>query len=208
MARMTNSFEYNGVLITRFGHASFLLEHGDERIYIDNFVLPDRPPEMRATIIVHTHGHYDHCADSGKIADDRTVYAGICKHARDIIGNRLKIRDVQIEFTEAYNPNLPYHPKGSGCGVIITLGEVRIYHAGDTGLIPEMRDVKCDVALLPIGGKVTMDEKEAAEAVAEIGPKIVIPMHYDFLPQTKADAGYFKKLVDEKSPRARVVILE
>lgn len=203
---MSKTFVYKDVAITWFGHASFLIEHDQEAIYIDNYVLPDKV-ERKATIIIHTHEHYDHCADVSKIADSITVYAGMCgKHARDLIGNKLKIRNVQIEFVEAYNPSKPFHPKNFGCGVIITIGGIRIYHAGDTDLIPEMKDYRCDVALLPIGGTYTMNEKEAAEAVKIINPKVVIPMHYNYLPQTKADPEFFRKLVEGNS-HTKVVIL-
>ncbi len=203
---MARTFEYLGIRITWFGHASFLVEDDDEAVYIDNYALP-QDVERRATIIVHTHGHYDHCAESGKIADERTIYAGMCRHAHDLIGNKLKIRNVQIEFVEAYNPAKPFHPRGSGCGVIITIGGVRVYHAGDTDFIREMGEYRCDVALLPIGGTFTMDEKEALSAVKAITPKIAIPMHYDFIPQTRADTNYFKKLVEQNAPNTRVVVL-
>jgi L-ascorbate metabolism protein UlaG (beta-lactamase superfamily) len=206
VAGMAKTFTYQGVTITWFGHASFLLENGNEAIYIDNYALPDRV-EQRATIIVHTHGHYDHCADCGKIADTKTVYAGMCRHARDLVGNRLKIRDVKIEFVEAYNISKPFHPKGNGCGVVITLGGLRIYHAGDTDFIPEMAGLNCDVALLPIGGTYTMNEKEAADAVKAINPKVAIPMHYDYIPQTRADPSYFKKLVEGNFSNTKVVVM-
>lgn len=203
---MGKSFLYEGVKITWFGHASFLIEHGGEAIYIDNYALPDKI-EKKATIIIHTHKHYDHCAESARIADPKTVYAGMCSHAHDFIGDRLKIRDVEIEFVDAYNSAKPFHPKNSGCGVIISIGGVRIYHAGDTDFIMEMQRFKCDVALLPIGGTYTMDEKEAAEAVKAIGPKIAVPMHYDYVQGTRADANYFKKLAEQLSPRTSVLVL-
>ncbi len=203
---MAKTFNYQGVAITWFGHSSFLLEHGEEAIYIDDYAA--RGTERKASIIIHTHSHYDHCASTPMLADSKTVYAGMCgKHARDLIGNRLKIRGVQIEFVEAYNITKPFHPKGTGCGVIITLGGVRIYHAGDTDFIPEMAQVRCDVALLPIGGHYTMDEKEAADAVKAITPKVAIPMHYDYISNTKADAGYFKKLVESNFSNTKIVIL-
>lgn len=203
---MGRAFEYNGVSITWFGHSSFLIEQGREAIYVDNYALPDRV-EKKATIIVHTHGHYDHCADCGKIADEKTVYAGMCRHAHDLIGNKLRIRDVQVEFVDAYTPTKPYHPKNAGCGVLITLGGVRIYHAGDTDVVPEMERIRCDIALLPIGGTFTMNEKEAADAVKIINPKVVIPMHYDYIPQTRADPNYFRKLVESNFSNTKVVVL-
>ncbi|MFA5077543.1 MAG: MBL fold metallo-hydrolase [Candidatus Micrarchaeia archaeon] len=204
---MANSFEYQGVRITWFGHSSFLIEYGPESVYVDNYVLPSII-EKKATIVIHTHGHYDHCADCAKIADAKTVYAGMCRHARDLIGNTLKIRDVKIEFVDAYNNGKPFHHKNSGCGVVLDLGGTRIYHAGDTDFIAEMRRYRCDVALLPIGGTATMDEKEAVEAVKVLGPKIAIPMHYNYVPMTKADPTFFRKLVEQNAPRTRVVVLD
>lgn len=204
---MANSFMYEGVKITRFGHASFLLEYGNEAIYIDNYILPEQV-EKKATIIIHTHGHYDHCADTSKISDNKTAFAGMCKHAHDLVGNKLKIRDVQIEFVEAYNNAKPFHPKNKGCGVIVNLGGVRIYHTGDTDFILEMQRYRCDVVLIPIGGTYTMNEKEAAEAVKAISPKIAIPMHYDYVPGTRADPNFFRKLVETAAPGTRVVILQ
>ena len=202
---MADTFTYGGVMIRWLGHSSFLIECGEEAIFIDEYRLPENYIKP-ATIIVHTHGHYDHCVDS-KAANNNAVYVGRCRHANDFIGDAKKIREVKIDIVEAYNPAKPFHPKGAGCGVIISIGGIRIYHAGDTDFIPEMHSYKCDVALLPIGGKFTMDEKEAVEAVKAISPKIAIPMHYGSTPMTKADPEFFRKLVEQTAPRTKVVVL-
>lgn len=208
VSAMGKTFEYNGVKLTRFGHSSFLIEHGNEAIYIDNYALPEKI-EKKATIIIHTHNHYDHCADVSRIADAKTAYAGGCgKHAHDHPGKKLKIRDVQLEFVSNYNITKPFHPKGVVSGVIITINGVRIYHAGDTDFIPEMKDRRCDIALLPIGGHFTMDAKEAADAVKAINPKVAIPMHYNYIPMTNADPQVFKGLVEGNFSNTKVVILE
>lgn len=204
---MAGGFGYNGVVLNWFGHSSFLLEHGNETVYIDNYIVPDKFEKI-ANVIVHTHGHFDHCVENPRLVDKDTVYLGMCKHAHNLIGNKLKIRGMGFEFVEAYNMGKPFHPKGFGCGVIITINGVRIYHAGDSDLIPEMDQYKCDIALLPIGGNYTMNEKDAVAAVGLINPKIVIPMHYGSVPNTRADAYYFKKLVEEKEPRTKVVLLD
>ena len=73
---------------------------------------------------------------------------------------------------------MPVHPKGSGAGYVITVNGKTIYHAGDTDFIPEMRELgEIFLALLPCGGKYTMDSPDAVEAALAINPKIMIPMH-------------------------------
>ena len=71
----------------------------------------------------------------------------------------------------------------------------RVYFAGDTDFIPEMKSITCDIALLPISGTYVMTAEEAAEAVSAIKPKIVVPMHYASIVGTEGDAQRFKSLV-------------
>jgi L-ascorbate metabolism protein UlaG (beta-lactamase superfamily) len=115
------------------------------------------------------------------------------------IGGKEKAGGVVIESVHAYNIAKPYHPKGEGMGYIVRFKGGSVYFAGDTDAIPEMKNCKCDIALLPIGGKYTMDPKEAAEAVAMIMPKIAIPMHYNYLDETRANPEEFKAAVAEKT---------
>jgi len=209
-----SSFEYKDLKITWFNHASFLIEWRGERIFIDPFVLPEQDTgsgthePKPATVIIHTHDHYDHCVETPELMTPDTELLGHCKHGQNQAGDKLKIRDIGIEFVPAYNPEKRFHPKGSGTGVILSLGETRIYHAGDTELIPEMKNIKCDIALLPIGGTYTMDIKQASQAVEMIRPKIAVPMHYNYIEGTLADPHEFEKLVQGKAPESRVVILK
>ncbi|MEM4214665.1 MAG: MBL fold metallo-hydrolase, partial [Candidatus Methanomethylicaceae archaeon] len=99
-------------------------------------------------------------------------------------GESLKIGDLEVMAVHAYNvkrfrsPGVPFHPKGFGVGYVLTIDGKSIYHAGDTDLIPEMKELKrVDVAILPTGDTYTMDNSEAAEATLTIKPKIAIPMH-------------------------------
>ncbi len=93
-------------------------------------------------------------------------------------GEQVTVGDVAVESVPAYNVNKAYHPKEAGyLGFIVTIGGERLYFAGDTDHIPEMAGIECDVALLPIGGTYTMDIEEAAEAAAEIGARVTVPMH-------------------------------
>jgi L-ascorbate metabolism protein UlaG (beta-lactamase superfamily) len=70
----------------------------------------------------------------------------------------------------------------------------RIYYGGDTDLIPEMKDVKADIVILPVGGTYTMTAEEAARAADLIQPKTAIPIHYDDIVGSAADAKKFKEL--------------
>ena len=87
-------------------------------------------------------------------------------------------------------------------GYVIKLGQVSIYHSGDTDLIPEMKELGAegiDIALLPVGGTYTMNAEEASEAVKVINPKIAVPMHYGTIVGSLKDAQRFKEIVGEKA---------
>lgn len=214
-----NTTVFAGVRITLFGHASVCLEFGGKYIYVDPYVI-ERGAKP-ADLILHTHSHPDHCAPAPSITTTNTLLIGKgCKHpGRPVqIGEKFSSVGAAIEVVDAYNVNKPFHPRGFGAGYIITFAAapgspaaarppVRIYIAGDTDFIPEMSHFKCDVALLPIGGHYTMDANEAAQAVAAIKPKIVIPYHYNYLSETKADAAAFKQAVDALQTGADVRIL-
>lgn len=81
-------------------------------------------------------------------------------------------------------------------GYIVTLNGKRIYHAGDTDEIPEMAQIKCDIALLPVSGTYVMTAAEAAQAANTLKPALAIPMHYGDadVVGTRQDAEEFKRL--------------
>jgi L-ascorbate metabolism protein UlaG (beta-lactamase superfamily) len=116
------------------------------------------------------------------------------------IGEEEKLEGLTVKTVPAYNIDKPFHPRGSGAGYIIEIDGVKIYHAGDTDFIPEMKEIEVDVALIPVGGKYTMDLEQAKEALEAIKADKVIPMHYGALPETQADV--------EKLKSAKVVALE
>jgi L-ascorbate metabolism protein UlaG (beta-lactamase superfamily) len=91
-------------------------------------------------------------------------------------------------------------------GYIVEIDGVKVYHAGDTERIPEMKNIDCDIALLPLGQTYTMNSvEEAAEAALDTGAEVAIPIHYGMYEGTKEDAEKFKELLDGKM---KVVILE
>jgi L-ascorbate metabolism protein UlaG (beta-lactamase superfamily) len=173
----------------------------------------------QADLILVTHGHGDHF-DPKLIKKIRKLGSPIIAppNIKESLGSmvwdlgagqHMQISDgPHIRAVEAYNlkrfrPNgEPFHPKGFGVGYIITIDGKRIYHAGDTDLIPEMEFIEnIDVALLPSGDTYTMDITEAAEAAIQMNPQIAIPMHLK-----SANPADFKAKVEEGSS-TKVVIL-
>lgn len=187
--------------ITWLGHASFKV--GDDRVvYIDPWKLGRAEP---ADMILVTHSHPDHCSpeDVAKLQKEGTVIITVAdcadKFRGDVHilkpGDSLKIDEVTIEAVPAYNTDKPNHPKAAGwVGFIIEMGGSRIYYAGDTDMIPEMDEIKADIALLPVGGTYTMTAEEAAQAAERINPQVAIPMHYGEIVGSRADAEKFKRL--------------
>jgi len=214
-------YTYQDVEISWLGHAAFLLKHSGKLIYIDPYKIRSKGA---ADVILVTHEHFDHLSlddlrkivkrDTDVVAPEscgtqlKGLGAGIIKLVKP--RDRVRVRGIDIETIPAYNltkfraPGIPYHPKeAGGVGYILNLNGVRIYHAGDTDFIPEMRELKVDVALIPVSGTYVMTAEEAAEAVNTFKPKIAIPMHYGSIVGSKKDAERFKELAE-----VEVVILE
>ncbi len=180
------------------GHDGFRID-SSKVIYIDPYQMKSTIP---ADIILVSHDHFDHCssedilkiqAKGTSIITDKAS-AGKLTGAVRIVkpGDRLTVQGIEIEIVPAYNTNKQFHPKSDGkLGFIITVDGVRIYHAGDTDFIPEMKNIKADIALLPVSGTYVMTADEAVEAALAIKPKIAIPMHYGAIVGTQSDAKCF-----------------
>jgi len=186
------------------GHASFKISGRDRIIYIDPWHL--RGGEL-ADIILITHDHYDHCSpdDLKLISKGNTVVLApeVC---REQLGNAMRaieprdqisVGGVEIEAIPAYNIDKEYHPKEKGyLGFVVAVDGRKIYHAGDTDVIPEMEEVQADVALLPVGGKFTMDAAQAARAAHTIKPEVSVPMHWGSIIGSIEDAHAFEELCE------------
>jgi L-ascorbate metabolism protein UlaG (beta-lactamase superfamily) len=179
------------IKITWLGHASVKVEHGPKIIYID----PWNVQGPKADIILITHSHFDHYSDDEikNLSSADTIIVGPedVPLAKNKIGpgKSVTVKDMVIEAVPAYNVDKQFHPKENNwVGYILTIGGKRIYHAGDTDRIPEMKELKVDVACLPVGGTFTMDAASAIQAVNDIKPGHVIPIHYGAVAGSKKDA--------------------
>ena len=206
-------YTHKGVKITWLGHDGFRIQDG-QTIYIDPFQIGGSPP--KADVVLVSHEHFDHLSldDLKKVVGPNTViiahkqsHGELSKlKAKDVKlvkpGDTVKVGKLEVEAVPAYNvnkfrePGKVFHPKEDGkLGFVLTVNGVRIYHAGDTDHIPEMKSIRTEVALLPVSGTYVMTAQEAAEAVKTINPKVVIPMHFGTIVGERNDAETFKKLV-------------
>ena len=181
-------------------------------VYVDPFQMKESPKD--ADFILITHDHYDHFSpeDIGKAAGEDTVMVvpenmkDKAKEAEGFVkrtvtvkpGISAEIDDLKLETVPAYNIKKPFHPESAGwVGYILKDGGKRIYIAGDTDATKEAKAVKCDIALVPIGGTYTMDAKTAAELVNELHPETAIPVHYGTIVGKPSDGEVFAKHVKE-----------
>jgi L-ascorbate metabolism protein UlaG (beta-lactamase superfamily) len=190
------------------GHDSFRIDGEDRVIYIDPYKIAGG---AKADIILITHDHSDHASpeDVAKILKNDTMIvapsAAAAKFSSKVHvvkpSDNMDVRGISIEAVPAYNinkfrsPGVPFHPRESGyVGYIVTVKGIRIYHAGDTDAIQEMKSISCDVALLPVSGIYVMTAEEAATAAAMIHTRIAIPMHVGKGIGQLEDAQRFKSL--------------
>ncbi|MCX8178681.1 MAG: MBL fold metallo-hydrolase [Candidatus Aenigmarchaeota archaeon] len=203
-------FEYKGVKLHWLGHDCFRIE-GSKTLIIDPFKIE----RQEVDIVLVTHDHFDHCSveDIKKIEYKTLIASVACKQLKAKFvkpGDVVDVDNVKIKAVPAYNidkfrsPGQVFHPKQlNHVGFVIEIDNVSIYHAGDTDFIPEMKDVKADIALLPVSGTYVMTAEEATKAVEVIRPEIAIPMHFGSIVGSKQDAEKFKKLA-----KSKVVMLE
>jgi L-ascorbate metabolism protein UlaG (beta-lactamase superfamily) len=203
------------------GHSGFRIKADGATIYIDPYRTSGGP---RADLILITHGHYDHFSpqDIERISDDRTWLVAPAVVAERVGGQVISVapgeavepglvRGVEIAAVAAYNTSkrdasgAVFHPREAGwVGYELNVRGERLYHSGDTDVIPEMdRVTGVDVALLPVSGVYVMTAGEAAEAARRIQPGVAVPMHWGEHIGSYEDARAFA----EKAP-VEVRILE
>jgi|SRR5436190_5279521 len=214
------------------GQACFEISDGGTRVLTDPFLKPNNPAspasadELDPNVIVLSHGHADHLADAVDIAKRTGAQCialvelanwlgeqGVENTSDPNLGGTVEFDGGWVKLVQAFHTNET--PDGTAigqcAGMVINVGGVTVYHAGDTCLFGDMqliaRGTPIDVALLPIGGHYTMDRHDAAIAAELVGAKTVIPMHYNTFPPIEADAEAFKSDVESNTGSA-VVILE
>ena len=186
---------------------------GERVIYVDPLEIAGEKHD--ADFIFVTHDHYDHFSpeDIRKAAKPDSILivpekmAGKAQEVSDAVGrietvkpavNR-DINGLEFETIPAYNLLKPFHQRSAEwVGYVLMTGGKRIYIAGDTDATKEAKAVKCDIAIVPIGGTYTMDAKKAAELVNTIRPDIAVPVHYGSIVGKPSDGDVFAENV--KSP--------
>ena len=182
----------------------------DKIIYFDPFKIEDECHD--ADIIFITHSHYDHfdIESINKIKNDNTIV--VCPKSMENEINEIKFNEyrylnpneettllgINIKTIPSYNNNKEFHPRiNNWLGYIINYNDITYYIAGDTDKTKDNEMVKCDIALIPIGGHYTMDVNEAVELLKIIKPKIVIPTHYGSIVGSSTDGIKFQEKLKE-----------
>ena len=176
-------------------------------IYVDPFRIEEESHD--ADLVFITHDHYDHfdreSLDKIMKSDSYIIVPRCMKDlVKDFanvllvdVNNSYNILNLSFRTVPSYNVNKSFHPKSKGyVGYIFNIEGEIIYISGDTDALSENKNIKCDIALIPIGGTFTMDYKEAAEFINVIKPKLVIPTHYGSIVGSKEDGVKFKELLD------------
>jgi L-ascorbate metabolism protein UlaG (beta-lactamase superfamily) len=178
------------------GHSGFRIRAPGGVVYIDPYRAGEGP---KADLILITHGHYDHFSpqDVERLSKKETWLVGPAAVAERVGGRVLSVapgepveeelvRGVSVAAVAAYNTSKRnqdgelFHPREAGwVGYELNVRGERLYHSGDTDVIPEMDSVTgVDLALLPVSGVYVMTASEAAEAARRIQPRVAVPMHW------------------------------
>ena len=193
-------------------HSSIKITKGSI-IYFDTFKIDKEYHD--ADIIFITHSHYDHYSkeDINKVRKEDTqivapldlldnlLTLGFTKDSITLVkpNENYTVKGLSFKTIPTYNTNKNFHPKANNwVGYLVTIDNITYYIAGDTDITTENKQVKCDVAFVPVGGTYTMDNKEAAELINEIKPKVAIPIHYGKIIGNISDGQNFAKLINKE----------
>jgi L-ascorbate metabolism protein UlaG (beta-lactamase superfamily) len=180
----------NDLKITFIGHGTLMFAYQTKIVHVDpvgNLADYSRLPKADVILVTHEHGDHLDPKAIGLVRKEQTALV-LTKLCADKVGGGtiMKNGDVQtvaglkVEAVPAYNlGNKTFHPKGNGNGYVITFGKTRVYVAGDTENVPEMKDLKnIDVAFLPMNLPYTMTPEQVADAAKMFQPRILYPYHY------------------------------
>ena len=181
--------------ITFVGHGTLIFEFKNIVTHVDPFGrLADYTKLPKADLILITHEHGDHLdlkAIEAIMMADTKLFCNEASLPKVVEGKVLKngektsYKEIKIEAVPAYNiinkreTGEAFHPKGSGNGYVLTFANVKVYIAGDTENVPEMKNLKgIDISFLPMNLPYTMTPAMVADAVKMFNPKILYPYHY------------------------------
>lgn len=185
--------------------SSIRIERANMVIYFDPYKISEAKND--ADYVFITHGHYDHYSESDikKVMKDDTKFIvtsdveskikalGITEDNVMVIapGENYVVDALKFSTIPAYNVSKNYHPKTNNwVGYNVTIDGYNYYVVGDSDVTDELKNVKCDVIFVPVGGTYTMTDEEAIKAVNEMKPKYAIPYHYGEV-GSKANAENF-----------------
>ena len=197
---------------------------GTKILYFDAIEITEESHDADYIFVTHEHfDHYDPVSISKLIKEDtkivvpETMKKKVLKELASAVSNDesrfifcvpktvLELDGVKFETVPAYNKLKPFHPKGNKwLGYIVKMDEVTYYVTGDTDATEEAKSVACDVALIPVGGKFTMDKNQAADLICEMKPNTVIPTHYGEIVGNPTDGPEFKKCLESMNPDIQV----
>ena len=192
------------------------IELDETSIMFDPFMISEQE-NMDLVLISHGHGDHYKVDNYSKVANENTQFItfsdceleGFTKQQKLIPGDSYQFsEDINIKAVPAYNiKKTNYHPKSNNwLGFVVEIKGVKVYFTGDTELIPEMKDIDCDIIMLPLGQVYTMNSvEEAVQAVKDTKAEIAIPVHFGLYEGTQQDADKFKVLLKEE---AKVMFLE
>jgi len=201
--------------LTYLSHSGFLFDDGEFKLLMDPFLTGNErashiPMEIECDVIALTHGHADHVGDTVDIAK-RTgakVIAAyeLCNYLAEQgvenvdpgnPGGRVYTDFGYVALTQAFHSS-SYEGRymGQPCGLVIAMGDKKVYHAGDTALFSDMKLIgelsKPDVSLLPVGDRFTMGPELATIAAEFVGAPITVPIHYKTFPVLRQDCQGFE----------------
>lgn len=190
--------------ISWYGQSCFRLESKDTSILIDPFSkeIGLRVPRLNDNIFLLTHEHYDHNNLDG-VSPEAFVVRGPGEY---------EAGGVFVHGILSYHDDAEGKERGLNTIYVITMEDMNICHLGDLGQskltaeqIEAIGDI--DILLIPVGGTYTIDAERAAAVVAQIEPKIIVPMHYrvDGLKIDIDDAKAFVKAVGLQSEQVDVL---
>jgi L-ascorbate metabolism protein UlaG (beta-lactamase superfamily) len=215
--------------ISWLGHSTFkMVTSSGLTIYVDPWIIKNPMNNLNeipsdANVILITHDHYDHVGDTIEMAKKAKAKAKVVAQPETIerllnlglpeecaeklnVGGEIKLKEFSALMVQAFHTS----QTGVAAGYIMRIGDKIIYHLGDTGLFADLKlfgDLyEIDYALIPVGGRFTMDVNHAVVATEMLNTKKVIPIHYKTFPALLQNVDIFVHKMHERMPKIQVLI--